>query len=213
MRAILISFLLALTPRAFSFLNPNPMDIIVRDYRALRQKQTTRHIQRPKTSLGREELVQIKENIRREVMEGRFVVDAFAAAAKINSVSKDSEQGGMLGELLPQGAVRDRTIDKACFSVPLGVVTGPLESDEGYHLLLVQERKGCKKDEGMTRIVKVPNPGGFGFKSKKVGDFEGFPLADLFIAASITGGVLVAGGLLAEFVSQPPPVPPEILYY
>ena len=178
---------------------------------AFARRQTTRHIMVLKTPRSREDLVRVKEEVRREVLEGRFVVEAFDAAAKANSICKTGAMGGLLGELLPQGAVKDRTLDRACFTVPLGVVVGPLESDEGYHLVLVQERKGCKKDEGLTRIVKRARPDG-GHASELVGDNEGFPVADIFVGGAVTGGVLVAGGVLAEIVSQPP-IPPEILYY
>jgi len=165
----------------------------------------------PKTPRNREELRDVKEEIRREVMEGRFVVEAFGAKAKVKSTCETGAMGGLLGELLPQGAVRDRTLDRACFTVPLGVVIGPLETDEGYHLLLVQERKGCKNDQGLTRIVKRSRPDG-SHTSELVGDMETFPVADLFVGGAITGGVLVAGGVLAEIASQPVP-PPEVFFY
>jgi len=51
-----------------------------------------------------------------------------------------NKDGSLLGTLVPQGYCRAQELDKACFEVPLGEISGPVESEYGYHLVLVTER-------------------------------------------------------------------------
>jgi hypothetical protein len=62
---------------------------------------------------------------------------------------------GILGEgNLKQGECICPELDKACFTYKLGEVMGPLESSNGYHIVLVCERTGCAKlDGGNTRVT------------------------------------------------------------
>mmetsp|Transcript_13179 Transcript_13179/g.26871 ORF Transcript_13179/g.26871 Transcript_13179/m.26871 type:complete len:214 (+) Transcript_13179:153-794(+) len=182
----------------------NPIDIIVRDYKALTQKHSSYHILRPPTSKGKSQCLDVKESIRRRVMEGGWVVDEFEKAAlRFSSCDETAARGGLLGCELPQGAIRDRLLDRLCFTVPLGEVYGPVESEEGWNLILVTKRVGCKKDEGMTQIVKVRVQDGDGWVVKKVGGGdEVLPLSDATGLGLVSVGVLFSGGVLAEVAAQ-----------
>ena len=82
-----------------------------------------------------------------------FVVDAFAAAATQYSSDEDTNKnGGLLGEMIQQGVIRSKALDRACFTANLGEVEGPVESEYGWHLVLTPERINCKKDNGYVRI-------------------------------------------------------------
>ena len=99
-------------------------------------------------------------------------------------------------------------LDRVCFESPLGVVTGPIETNEGYNLILIRERVGCKKDGGMTRLVKVHREEEGGeegdkWDSKLVGGGdEIMTLEDMVVLTTISGGVVLAGGILAELVAN-----------
>ena len=128
---------------------------VYKDWIALNSRSTTRHLMRAPTPVGREECIAIKTQILAAQASGTFVVDAFSAAAVEHSLDEESRSaGGLLGRRLRQGVVRDATLDRACFCAPLGRVTGPLQTDVGYHLVLVEERIGLERyDEGMSRVV------------------------------------------------------------
>jgi len=112
---------------------------------------------RPLSDSGRQQCLALKQAARQASSNGAFVVDAFAEACRVHSCDEESaRQGGLLGELLPQGSVRSSALDQSCFTAPLGVVAGPLKSEFGWHLVLVCERTGCRFDEGMTRVVAEP---------------------------------------------------------
>ena len=82
-----------------------------------------------------------------------FVVDAFAAAAtQYSSDAETAAGGGLLGEMIQQGVIRSKALDRACFTANLGEVEGPVESEYGWHLVLTPERINCKKDNGYVRI-------------------------------------------------------------
>ena len=143
---------------AFAF--PNPIKIIDRDFKALTRKVTARHILLPKSD---QVALSLKQKIRNKVNPAKtsekdplYIVDAFSAAAE--KYSRDEEtgsNGGLLGTLVPQGYCRAPELDKACFEVPLGEISGPIESDYGYHLILVTERTNCPKLDGeFNRITK-----------------------------------------------------------
>ena len=161
-----LSLLLLIVPNLPSIGALTPLQQIKRDFAALRMKSTTRHLMRPLTPRGREETLAIKQKVRNIARNGTFVVDAFADAARRYSVDEDTGgTGGLLGELLPQGAVRSKELDRCCFTAPLGSVHGPVETEYGWHLVLVCERIGCRYDEGMTAVVAVPSDSGQGVQS------------------------------------------------
>lgn len=136
----------------------NVLDKIQGDFQALRRRVTARHILLPKST---EAALILKQKLRDRVNEkDMYVVDAFSKAAEKYSLDETTKaNGGLLGTLLPQGALVNRycnlpEIDKACFEVPLGDIAGPFESQYGYHLLLVIERTNCPKlDNGFTKIA------------------------------------------------------------
>ena len=71
------------------------------------------------------------------------------------------ESGGLIGRRLRQGACRSPELDRACFVCTLGQVSGPVQSAEGFHLVLVEERLGLPMhDSGMTRVVAEPSEDG-----------------------------------------------------
>lgn len=138
----------------------NPLKVLKRDWMALNARSTARHILRPPGKTGFSECTALKQEIASAVQNGEFVVDAFARVACEHSLDGDTrDAGGLLGERMRQGWVRDASLDRACFVSPLGVVAGPIESAFGWHLVLVEERIGCRLDNGMTRVVPRIVPG------------------------------------------------------
>ena len=129
---------------------------VERDFRALQTRSTTYHIMRPRSEEGQRECVEIKRVLRNAVAdEEAFVVDAFMKAAeKVSLDANTAKKGGLLGERLPQGSLKHlKEIDRAMFTAPLGVIYGPIESEHGNHLVLVEERIGCESlDRGFTRV-------------------------------------------------------------
>ena len=76
--------------------------------------------------------------VREEIING---LD-FAEAAKKYSKCPSSENGGNLGyfgkgQMVPE-------FEKAAFSAPLGVITQPVKSQFGYHLILVTDKTDSK---------------------------------------------------------------------
>lgn len=122
----------------------NPVQRIQKDFRALTVRASPRHIMRPKTERGRMECAAIAKDMRSATARGEFVVDAFAAAAAAYSTDADtSSRGGLLGDMIPQGTIRSKALDRACFTANLGEVEGPIETEFGWHLVLVGERINC----------------------------------------------------------------------
>jgi peptidyl-prolyl cis-trans isomerase C len=175
-----------------------PFSQIQQDYLALTRRVTARHILLPKSD---EVCLVLKQKIRNKD-EFIYLVDAFEQAAK--RYSKDettSARGGLLGELVPQGYCRIPELDRACFSLRLGIVEGPIESEFGYHLILVTERTNCPKLDGKnTKLVRkkgsndailVPSP--------QVGQ-----VGVEFVAGQVVFWIfcLFAGGTVAELAAQ-----------
>ena len=106
--------------------------------------------------------------------------------------------------MVPQGYCRAKELDKACFEVPLGEICGPIESEYGYHLVLVVERTNCKRIDGQyTKISRSPADG-----TSKVfmgdNDKEGseqmvkLPIKQL----GFWVGISFAGGVVAEMAAK-----------
>lgn len=122
-----------------------PSQQIQKDYQALTRRVTARHILLPKSD---EACRALKQKIRIKA-EFIYLVDAFEQAAQRYSRNETTKnRGGLLGELVPQGYCNSPELDRACFSSRLGVIEGPIESDFGYHLILVTERTNCPKLDG-----------------------------------------------------------------
>jgi peptidyl-prolyl cis-trans isomerase C len=81
------------------------------------------------------ECVKIKESI----AKCKDPAAGFAEAAKAHSTCPSGKSGGSLGEFGPGQMVP--AFDKVCFSdCPLGEVQGPVETQFGHHLLIVEKR-------------------------------------------------------------------------
>jgi peptidyl-prolyl cis-trans isomerase C len=173
------------------------------DFEALTRRVTARHI-----LVSNEEIaIALKRKIRNECIEKeRYVIDVFEDAAK--KYSRDdttSLSGGLLGELVPQGHCRSRCpeLDRLCFTVTLGEVVGPLQTDCGYHLLLVSERTNCPKLDGKnTVMMQSTSHSVFGtlVPGKQVGTVN-VPQV-LMDQVGFWIVVIIAGGILAEVLDR-----------
>jgi len=193
---------------AFAFPR-NPIEIIDRDFKALTRKVTAHHILLPKSTQA---AISLKQKIRNKVNPAKdsgrdpiYVVDAFSsAAAKFSRDEETALNGGLLGTLVPQGYCRAQELDKACFEVPLGEISGPIESEYGYHLVLVTERTNCPKlDGGYNKITRGGERGAdtvfLGDSSKEGSD----PIVRLALQqVGFWIAVSFAGGILAEVVAK-----------
>ena len=199
---LLLVLLLSL-PSSHAFLNP--IDVITRDFQALTRKVTAYHILLPKST---DVALSLKQSIRDKTSpkssdDPKFIVDVFCTAAQ--KYSRDEEtaiRGGLLGEKAPQGYCRSRELDAACFKAPLGEISGPIESDFGYHLLLVTERTNCPKLDGKyNKIIRDED----GVSTKFVCTEEGSDQMIKTVAMQQIGfwiGVSFAGGVMAEVAAK-----------
>ena len=183
----------------------NAIDIVTRDFNALTRKVTAHHILLPPSM---DVALALKQRIRNKVSndsEPMYIVDAFSSAAM--KYSRDEEtaiNGGLLGTLVPQGYCRAKGLDKACFEVPLGEICGRIESEYGYHLVLVVERTNCKRIDGQyTKISRSPVDGTskvFMGDNDKEGSEQMVKLAIQQLGFWI--GVSFAGGVVAEMAAK-----------
>ena len=189
-----------------SFELPNPVTIITRDFQALTRRVTAHHILLPKST---DVALALKQKIRNAVLPKKdtnkpiYIDDAFSAAAL--KYSKDEEtaaRGGQLGTLVPQGYCRAKELDEACFEVPLGEIAGPIETEYGYHLLLVTERTNCPKLDGKySRIIRGADGTSTAFVERDPSDKDDFAK----LALKQVGfwiAVTLAGGLVAEIAAK-----------
>ena len=181
-------------------------DKIGKDFRALTQRVTSRHILLPRnTDLA----LALKQKIRNQTQiegEDTYVVDTFELAAqKYSRDNTTNFRGGLIGELVPQGYCMSPELDKACFEVRLGVVEGPIETEFGYHLLLVSERINCPKLDGPnTKLVPGPN-GGTLVPSRQRSPAEKAKFVFDQVVFWIFG--IFAGGLVAEGAARLTDIP------
>jgi len=169
------------------------------DFESLTKRATARHIVVPS-----EEVASVlKRKIRNECIEKEsFVVDVFEKAAEKYSRDELSNfRGGLLGELVPLGHSSriSPDLDRLCFSVPLGQVVGPLETDIGYHLLLVSERTNCPNLDGeKTTLMQMHGDDVFGtlFEGEQVGRVN-WPRM-IVNQSYLCLALLFAGGFAAE---------------
>jgi len=184
------------------------IDVISRDFKALTRKVTAHHILLPKSD---DVALALKQNIRNKVAPSKdsgkrpvYVVDAFSAAAE--KYSRDEEtaaRGGLLGTLAPQGYCRAQELDRACFRVPLGEICGPIESDYGYHLLLVTERTNCNKLDGRYTKISRGADGASRVFGQGDGEEGGGEIAQAALQqVGFWMGVSLAGGVMAEIAAK-----------
>lgn len=103
-------------------------EVIVADVPTVGEQANARHI-----------LVETEEEAN-EVIERLEAGEDFAALAEEVSTDPGSAaQGGDLGFVSPGAFVE--SVDEAVFSLPLGVVSEPVESQFGYHIIEVLERE------------------------------------------------------------------------
>ena len=195
------------TPLISAFLT-NPIDVVTRDFAALTRKVTARHILLPKSD---DVALALKQTIRNKITPPKdsdaqpmYIEDAFSAAAQ--KYSRDSEtamNGGLLGTLVPQGWCRAKELDQACFQVPLGEICGPIESEYGYHLLLVTERTNCKKLDGQyTKIIRGKDGASKIFVGGANQDGNAEIARVLGQQVGFWMGVTLAGGIVAEMAAK-----------
>jgi len=170
---------------------------IEKDYLSLTRRVTARHILVPDEQVARV----LKQKIRDECINKElWVIDAFEEAAKKYSRDESTNfRGGLIGELVPQGYCRSSELDRLQFCVSLGEIAGPLETEYGYHLVLVSERTNCPKLDGdNTLIMQTRGNDVFGtlFEGQQIGKVN-LPeiIVDQFQFWSLT---VVAGGAVAE---------------
>jgi hypothetical protein len=170
---------------------------IATDFQALTRRVTARHILVPDEQVARV----LKQKIRDECLQKEiWVVDAFEEAAKKYSRDESTNfRGGLIGELVPQGYCRSSELDNLQFSVTLGDIAGPLETEYGYHLMLVTERTNCPNLDGdKTMIFQTRGDDVFGtlYEGQQVGKVN-VPeiIADQLQFWALT---VVAGGAVAE---------------
>lgn len=143
---------------------------VEKDFLALTRRVTSRHILVQDEKIAKA----LKQKIRDECIEKEiWVIDAFEEAAKKYSKDETTNfRGGLIGELVPQGYCRSPELDKYQFSVPLGEIVGPVETEYGYHLILVSERTNCPKLDGdKTLMMQTRGDDVFGtlYEGKQVG--------------------------------------------
>mmetsp|Transcript_21501 Transcript_21501/g.46938 ORF Transcript_21501/g.46938 Transcript_21501/m.46938 type:complete len:226 (+) Transcript_21501:338-1015(+) len=170
---------------------------VEKDFLSLTRRVTARHILLPDEEVARV----LKQKIRDECIDkDLWVIDAFEEAAKKYSRDETTNfRGGLIGELAPQGYCRSPELDRFQFSVALGEMVGPLETDYGYHLLLVSERTNCPKLDGDTTLmIQTRGDDVFGTLSqgKQVGRVN---VPELVLdQVKFWCLTLIAGGIVAE---------------
>jgi len=198
-----------------SMVLPSPLEKLERDFQALTRRVTAYHILLPKST---EAALTLKQKIRNRVnppksrsksetddngdLKATYIIDAFSQAARRYSLDGETKSnGGQLGTMLPQGACRRvPELDKACFEVPLGQIAGPIETEYGFHLLLVEERTNCAKLDGeYSKIVRGGADGTETVFVRPNGKEEGSDFVGLIVdQLGLWVGILFAGGIVAE---------------
>jgi peptidyl-prolyl cis-trans isomerase C len=171
------------------------------DLAALTRRVTARHI-----LVANEEIaLALKRKMRDECVEKEaYVVEVFEQAAQKYSRDETTNQrGGLLGDLVPQGYCRSPQLDQYCFQVPLGSLEGPLESEFGYHLVLVTERTNCPKLDGsLTKLTRTSSSDVFGtlVPSQQVGKVD---VGEMVVnQAGFWFFTFLAGGVVAELAEK-----------
>lgn len=197
---ILILFIFKKSSHAF--VGRGIIQKVQKDFQALTRRVTARHI-----LVADEEIaLALKRKIRDECIDKNvWIVDTFQRAAEKYSLDGTTNfRGGLLGKMVAQGFCRSQVLDRACFEVTLGELSGPIKSEFGYHLLLVTERTNCPKLDGQnTKLKQLSSDDPFGtlVPSNKedgkidIGTFVLNQLGFWFL-------VLLAGGLVAELAEK-----------
>jgi len=196
----LLSLVESMHQQTITAFSPNPIDRISNDLSALKCSVTARHILLPKST---EVVLALKQKIRNRVCDKErpiYIEDAFALAAeKYSQDYKTKGKGGLVGTLIRQGHYPCPKLDQAFYRLPLGEISGPIESSYGYHLVLICERRNCPRIDGEhTRIIRKGQDGTkavlVGPKGSKNVESEstdfGFGQLAFWTATGLAGGVM-----------------------
>lgn len=175
---------------------------VQKDFQALTRRVTSRHI-----LVSNEEIaLALKRKIRDQcVNRNDFVIDVFEEAAKKYSLDETTKSnGGLLGVLVAQGYCKSRKLDRACFEVPLGLLEGPIESEFGFHLLLVSERINCPKLDGKNTKLIMQDPSSDIFGTLRPSDSSAKVDWSDFAKSQVRFWLLaiVGGGIVAELAEK-----------
>lgn len=91
-------------------------------------------------------------NIKKEIVAGTI---SFEDAAKAHSTCPSKEEGGSLGEFKRGMMVPE--FEEAAFNGEIGVVTEPVQTQFGYHLILVENKSEAKEKELETVREAIKN--------------------------------------------------------
>ena len=78
------------------------------------------------------------EEVAKSLKENIKDIAQFGEMAKEHSQCRSGAKGGSLGTFGPGQMVP--AFDKVVWSAPLGVIQGPVKTDFGYHLIIVNNR-------------------------------------------------------------------------
>jgi parvulin-like peptidyl-prolyl isomerase len=99
---------------------------------------------------GPEERARVRarlESLRDEIALGA----SFSSLAEAHSEGPDASGGGLIGWVMPNDLVPE--LDNVLFSLDIGQVSQPTETEFGYHLLMVE----AKEEAGMASFSEVRN--------------------------------------------------------
>jgi hypothetical protein len=199
---LLLIFLLAATfqPQTHAFVD-DAFRKVQKDFLSLTRRVTAHHILLPSEEVASA----LKGKIRSECIDKeRYVLDVFEEAArKYSREDATKARGGKIGTLVPMGYCWIPELDKLCFEVPLGQVSGPHQTDYGYHLLLVSERTNCPQLDGTnSRMMQTRGDDVFGtlVPGEQVGSVD---LPEILVSqVGFWIGVGFAGGVVAELAQK-----------
>jgi peptidyl-prolyl cis-trans isomerase D len=106
-------------------------------------------IPRPITAADSAATIERAQALREEIVSGRATFEDVAMRESIDTVS--AQQGGFLGRQ-PKGRFVPE-FDSVAYSMPVGEVSQPVETQFGVHLLKVDERQG---DTAAVRHILIP---------------------------------------------------------
>ena len=75
-------------------------------------------------------------DVKKMAQDGKEPFDSLAR--RHSRCGSGLQTGGALGEVILGGGQFDATFEEAAFAAPPGVVTGPIRTSHGYHLILVR---------------------------------------------------------------------------
>ena len=103
--------------------------------------------------LSEEKALEAAKTLRAKIVAG----GSFAELAKTESDDQGSgENGGDLGSFAKGAMVEE--FDKVAFELPVGIVSEPVKSAFGYHLILIEARGAKKFDEVKADIEAAMKP-------------------------------------------------------